>query len=158
MNDPYLLFKTLHILGVILFLGNIIVTAWWKNMANRTRDVKIITFAQRQVTLTDYVFTALGVGLLVASGEYLAQTFMENSSGITWIMNGRLLIIASGIIWISILVPVQIKQARLARDFTDGCAIPAQYWRLSLIWNIFGMLAILLPVIAIYWMVYKPVG
>ncbi len=40
--DAYLLLKTLHLLGVILFLGNIIVTGWWKAMADRTRDPMII--------------------------------------------------------------------------------------------------------------------
>ena len=67
--DSYLLLKTLHLVGVVIFLGNIIVTAWWKVMADRTRDPKIIAFAQRQVTLTDWVFTFGGV-TLVAIGGY----------------------------------------------------------------------------------------
>jgi len=39
---------------VVAFLGNIIVTGWWKLMADRTRDPRVIAFAQRQVTTTDY--------------------------------------------------------------------------------------------------------
>lgn len=35
MDNTYLLFKTIHLLGVVVFLGNIIVTAWWKIMADR---------------------------------------------------------------------------------------------------------------------------
>lgn len=53
MDNPYLLIKSLHLLGVILFVGNIIVTGWWKVMADRTGNPAIIAFAQRQVTLTD---------------------------------------------------------------------------------------------------------
>ena len=41
----YLFLKGIHILGVILLLGNIIVTAWWKIMADRTRDPRVIAFA-----------------------------------------------------------------------------------------------------------------
>jgi hypothetical protein len=33
----YLAFKVIHLLGVVLFLGNIIVTAVWKTLADRTR-------------------------------------------------------------------------------------------------------------------------
>ena len=38
-----------NLLGVVIFLGNIAVTGWWKFMADRTGDSKIISFAQRQV-------------------------------------------------------------------------------------------------------------
>jgi hypothetical protein len=33
----YLAFKVVHILGVVLFLGNIVVTAVWKTLADRIR-------------------------------------------------------------------------------------------------------------------------
>src|SRR5574341_288809 len=68
VENGYLWLKTLHVLGAVLFLGNIIVTGWWKVMADRTRDPRIVAFAQRQVTLTDWVFTAGGVALVLASG------------------------------------------------------------------------------------------
>lgn len=55
MDSTYLTLKSLHILRAVIFLGNIIVTGWWKVMADRSRDLKIIAFAQRQVTLTDFV-------------------------------------------------------------------------------------------------------
>jgi uncharacterized membrane protein len=156
MTDQYLLFKTLHVFGAVLLLGNIIVTAWWKLMANRTRDPKIIAFAQRQVVLTDYVFTAVGVLIIISTGEYIAGRLMGNSWDITWIVNGRIFFIASGLIWITILIPVQFKQARLARTFSDDCVIPDQYWRLCNIWNFFGLIATILPFINLYWMVFKP--
>ena len=59
-------FKVVHLFGVILFLGNIIVTAVWKVMADRTGDPRIIAYAQRLVTLTDWIFTAGGVASGVA--------------------------------------------------------------------------------------------
>ena len=51
--------KLLHLLGVILFLGNILVTAWWKIAADRTRNPAVIAHAQRQVIVTDGLFTSL---------------------------------------------------------------------------------------------------
>ena len=56
----YTVFKVLHLFGVILFLGNIIVTALWKSLADRTGDLRIIAYAQRLVTVTDWVFTTGG--------------------------------------------------------------------------------------------------
>mgnify|MGYP006910914280 CR=1 FL=1 len=47
MDNPYLLYKSLHLLGVILFMGNIIITGWWKVMADRTGNRSIILFGQR---------------------------------------------------------------------------------------------------------------
>ena len=46
MND-YLLLKSLHVLGVVIFLGNIIVTAVWKALADRTGSPTIAAYAQR---------------------------------------------------------------------------------------------------------------
>ncbi|WP_420841213.1 hypothetical protein [Ferrovum myxofaciens] len=43
-------------------------TGWWKFMADRTGNHRIIAFAQRQVTLTDFVFTAGGVVLVAIGG------------------------------------------------------------------------------------------
>jgi uncharacterized membrane protein len=59
----YNAFKVMHLLGVVMFLGNIIVTALWKAMADQTNEPHVIAFAQRLVTLTDCIFTGGGVVL-----------------------------------------------------------------------------------------------
>ena len=174
MNSLYLILKTLHILGSILFLGNIIITAWWKLMADRRSDAVVVAFAQRQITLTDYVFTAGGAALLAIGGLGLAYWYGIGFWHTPWLSWGLSLFIASGVIWVAILVPVQTKQARLARSLANGGPIPvtyreelmsreagrrerSEYWRLGRIWNGFGLLATLLPLIAVYLMVFKPV-
>jgi uncharacterized membrane protein len=156
MENTYSLLKSIHILGVILLMGNIIVTAWWKVMADSTKNPSVIAFAQRQVTLTDFVFTAPGALLAVMAGDGMAYGFMPNSWNIQWLTWGRGLFIASGIIWLTVLIPTQIKQARMAQSFANTQAIPDEYWRLSKRWQIFGAIAVLLPMANIYWMVFKP--
>jgi uncharacterized membrane protein len=42
----YALFKTIHIVGVIILLGNVTVTAFWKALAERTSNVELIAHAQ----------------------------------------------------------------------------------------------------------------
>ncbi len=157
MGNTYLVLKSVHIIGVILLMGNIMVTAWWKFMADKTKDPSVIAFAQRQVVLTDFVFTAPGALLAIVAGDSMAYQFMANTWNIEWLTWGRSLFIASGIIWITILIPTQIKQSRIARQFATSKSIPDDYWKLSKRWNIFGAIAVGLPLINIYWMVFKPI-
>jgi len=153
--DSYLIFKTIHIVGVVIFVGNIAVTAWWKTLADLTRDPKIIAFAQRQVTLTDYVFTAGGIVLLLIGGMEAAHAGNLPLAATPWIAYGSILFAASGFIWIAVLIPLQAKLARLSRGFADGGPIPGSYWRLEKRWAIFGGIATLLPIAAIAVMVGK---
>jgi uncharacterized membrane protein len=81
---------------------------------------------------------------------------MADSWSILWLTWGRVLFIASGLIWLFVLIPIQIKQARLARTFATGSEIPATYWRLNHYWYGFGAVAVLLPMANLYWMVFKP--
>tara|TARA_R110001583_G_scaffold126966_3_gene278551 strand:- start:96 stop:434 length:339 start_codon:yes stop_codon:yes gene_type:complete len=112
----------MHLLGVVLFLGNIIVTGWWKYMADRNGDPLVIAFAQRQVTLTDYVFTAGGAALVFVGG--VAMSVMAGLQTQFWVLLGAGLFTLSGIIWAVILIPVQIKQARMAKAFKRNEPIP----------------------------------
>ena len=147
--------KTLHILGATLFLGNIIVSAFWKAFADRTRDTGIIRYATRMVNLTDIAFTAGGIVLLMATGHMMAPAF----GGVTdtpWIRWSNLLAIGSGIIWLLVLLPVQIAQARLLKPLPAQGEIPARYWTLSTIWMVAGSAATLLPLPALYLMTAKP--
>lgn len=156
MDKTYLLLKCLHIAGVVIFLGNILVTAWWKTHADRTRNPVIIAFAQRQVTLTDFVFTAGGAVLLGVAGVGNATLHGMNYLQINWLAWGYGLFLSSGVIWVAVLIPIQIRQAKIARTFASGGEIPQTYWKLGKIWLLFGVLATVIPFASIYWMVFKP--
>jgi len=62
-----------HVVGVVLFIGNIVVTAVWKLLADRTRTPAVVAYAQRLVTVTDVAFTATGAALIAISGPILAE-------------------------------------------------------------------------------------
>ena len=153
----YLLLKMIHIAGVVMFLGNIIITGWWKFMANKTHHPAIIAFAQRQVTLTDYVFTAGGAAILLAAGMANVMIHDMDILHTRWLAWGLWLFTISGLIWIFILIPIQHKQAKASREFAEGGTIPESYWKREFWWFVFGILATVLPLVNLYWMVYKPV-
>jgi uncharacterized membrane protein len=151
----YLLLKSLHILGVIIFLGNIIITGFWKAFADRTKDWRIIAFSQRLVTYTDICFTAIGVVIIAYTGMMMAK-YYNQALHIKWIAWGLSLFIASGLIWIIILIPVQFKLSSIAKQFSNETTIPDRYWTYEKIWMFFGTIATLLPLCNLYWMVFKP--
>lgn len=151
--------KILHLIGVIMFMGNIIITGWWKVMADRTGDYRVISFAQRQVTLTDWIFTFGGVVILAVSAFgmvfHMNENIMEEVFEQRWLWWGYTLFIVSGVIWVTILIPMQIAQARMALRFTATGEIPGRYWLYGKIWLWFGILATAVPLISLYWMVTK---
>ena len=81
-------FKFLHILGVVLLIGNVTVTAVWKVFADRTGQATIVAFAQRLVTYTDWAFTLGGVALLMIGGYGMAITSHLPLFGSTWLGRG----------------------------------------------------------------------
>jgi uncharacterized membrane protein len=151
----YTLLKFLHVFGVLLFLGNIIVTAVWKAMADRSRDPAVVAFGQRLVTVTDFAFTAPGAILVLFTGMMMIEPLGVGFNDVRWLRLGLDLFLTSGVIWLVALVPLQIKQARMARAFpTEG--IPERYWKLGRWWMGFGLVATLLPLVNLYLMVAKP--
>jgi uncharacterized membrane protein len=151
-----LLFKSIHMLGIVLFVGNIIVTAVWKACADRTGNPAVIGFAQRLVTLTDWVFTFGGSLLVMLGGYGMAGVAGFDVLHTSWLVGAQALFYVSGVIWVAILIPIQIVQARMAHGFEPGGEIPERYWRLNRVWFFWGVVATLLPLGNLYVMVFKP--
>ena len=147
-------FKLLHLLGVILLVGNVTVTSVWKLYADATRDPAVIIFAQRLVTVTDWFFTFWGIVLLIAGGYGAAWIGGMDVLRDDWIVTSEMLFAAAGVIWLGVLVPIQVRQARMARGFAPGAPIPEGYWRLGRLWIAFGLLATV-PLVAATWVMLR---
>lgn len=145
--------KSLHILGSSLFLGNIIVSAFWKVLADRTGNYSVIRFATRLVNVTDAVFTGLGATLLLVTGHLLAGNYGGILSN-DWILWSYVLFGVSGAIWIAVLIPIQFRQAQMLR-MSPTEEIPKEYYRLTRLWTLAGILATLFPLPAVYLMVSR---
>lgn len=152
----YDVWRFLHILGVVLLIGNVTVSSVWKVFADRTRDPGLIAFAQRLVTYTDWSLTLSGVILIVAGGYGMVHAAGMAVSQGAWLVWGQVLFVISGAIWLIVLVPAQIEQARLARSFNVTRVIPPRYWVLSRRWLIWGIAATVPLVAAMWLMVGKP--
>ena len=156
MEINYLTLKLVHIISSIIFVGNIVVTALWKLMADRTRHPSVVAFGQRQVNVTDFIFTSIGGGVMLVTGLMMSARFAEEFWTIPWLAWGLGLFLGSTLLWMLVLIPIQVKQAQLVRSFAKSKEIPVQYWRLERIWLASGVIAISLPLISMYFMVFKP--
>lgn len=144
----YLDFKLLHLLGLVLLLGNVTVTSVWKVFADRTGNPIIVAFAQRMVTVTDWFLTLGGVVLLALGGYGMTHTNGIPPLGARWLSLSQVLFALSGLIWLGILVPTQAAQTRAVRRFGVGeTTLPAEYRRLSRRWITWGVIATV-PLIA----------
>ncbi len=151
----YDVLKLLHVLGVVLLLGNVTVTSIWKLYADGTRDPVVIAFAQRLVTITDWFFTFWGILLLVIGGYGAAWIGGLDVLRDDWILWSEVLFALAGALWLFLLVPIQVKQARMAREFGRGTPIPDAYWRLGRLWIVWGLVATILLVAATWVMLRK---
>jgi uncharacterized membrane protein len=151
-----LILKALHVLGAILLVGNGMVSALWKGLADRSGDPRVVARAQRSVAVADWVFTLPGALLLLVTG--LARMGDLGGMGAQpWIRRGLEIYALVVLLWLAVLVPVQAKQGKLARDFAAGGAIPEAYRRLARIWNLVGGIMLLLLLAALAFMVLRPV-
>ncbi len=151
----YLLLKMLHLLGVVLFLGNIIVTALWKILADNTKDIRVIVFSQKLVLVTDIVFTSTGVVLVSVTGLMLAPYLggLENNP---WMVKGLALFSLSGILWGVFLLPIQVLQHRMAKQALISGTLEPRFWLMNKVWSLVGVIATLVPLANLYFMVAKP--
>jgi uncharacterized membrane protein len=151
----YKVFKSLHIIGVVLLLGNVIVTGLWKILADRTRLAPTVAYAQRLVILTDWVFTGGGIALILIGGYGMAASAHLSLLHTRWLFWGQALFGLSALIWLFILLPVQAAQSRMAQRFAANGEIPAVYWELCRRWLRWGVLATVPLTIILCLMVLK---
>ena len=150
----YDIFKLLHLLGVVLLLGNVTVTAIWKLYADATHDPAVIGFAQRLVTITDWFFTLWGILLLVVGGYGAAWIGGMDPLRDAWLVWAEVLFVIAGVIWLGVLVPIQVRQARMARGFAAAGVVPRDYDRLGRLWIAWGLVATL-PLLAAMWLMLR---
>ena len=77
----YLFLKALHIVSVVLFLGNIITGVFWKMHADRTRDLRARAQALDGIIRSDRIFTTPGVFLIIGTGVWLAYIRVGSPGG-----------------------------------------------------------------------------
>ena len=153
----YLAMKTLHVLAVVLFLGNIITGLFWKAHGDRTADPRIVAHTLEGIIRSDRWFTIPGVLLIIGFGVAAAVIGRLPILSTGWIWQSIVLFAVSGLAFMLRVAPLQRRLLQLASVAVGGGPWDqAAYHRLSRRWEFWGVVAIVTPLAALVLMVYKP--
>lgn len=145
----------LHIVGVVIFLGNIITAAFWKIRADINGTPSFIHQTVKNVMLADIIFTLPGLLIIIVSGILLAMQAGYSISGVNWLTLSLILFALTGIVWLAILIPLQRKMIHSSYQSINTGAISKEYKLDSRNWAIYGITATLLPIVILYVMISK---
>ena len=153
--NGYLFMKLIHVVAVIIFMGNIITGLFWMRQADKTRDFSIISFTMKGIIMSDRWFTIPGVIIITAAGFTAAIQGGLPLLRTGWIFWSIVLFSLSGIIFTVKLAPLQKKILRIAESRLvkePGDEIYRSHLRQ---WETWGLIALLTPVGALTMMVLK---
>lgn len=153
--NVYLLMKLLHIIAVIMFMGNITIGLFWMRQAHRTDDPKLIAFTMRGIINSDKWFTIPGVIIITAFGFAAALHASIPILRTGWIFWPIVFFTLSGIIFSVKLAPLQKQIHSIAARATQGTFDKVMYQQKLRQWESWGLWASLLPFAALVMMVLK---
>ena len=131
----YAILKSLHILSVVLFLGNIITGVFWKYHGDRIGTPGARAQALSGIISSDRWFTMPGVIAIIVTGVLLALALHLPILGTRWILWALILFGISGIAFQFFIAPLQKKLLALARAGETGAWNESEYRRLSAAWR-----------------------
>jgi uncharacterized membrane protein len=152
----YKLLLLLHLVGMIFFLGIGTGSAFYKFMADRSKNLQTIVEVNKIVVLVDWLFTTPAAFIQPISG--IALAYLLNISLLEpWLFASIILYIISGSLWL-VAVYLQIKMKNMALSALEkGEKLPSKYQRYVKQWILLGipsflaMFAIMLLMMFHYW-------
>ena len=153
----YLLLKILHILAAMVFLGTGFGSAWYRLRSDRSNDIRVIAWCQREIVRADWYFT-VPAGLLLPATAFGLISHLGLSWTTPWIMGGLLGYATAGLFWLP-AVWLQIQMRRLAdQALASGEPLPPIYHRYARIWAALGVPSFLAAIGTLWLMVAKHVA
>lgn len=151
-NDAnmYLIWKLIHLIGVVLFLGNITVGVFWKRYADMTGNMALMAHTIDAIIEADRIFTIPGIVILLIGGIATALVGHYPILSTGWILWAIILFILAGVAF----APLSRTQRQLAVAAHTGNL--DEYDRLSKGWTLWGSIALVLPIVAFAIMILKP--
>lgn len=148
--------RFLHILGAILFLGNIITGAMWMIITDISKSPTIFRFSIRAINIADILFTAPGALLLMLNGGVLSNQWggLWNQPWLIW----SLIIFAFiGILWTTILAPLQLHFEKISEDSLSFESLHKtwRFRRILIFYFVFGAITASAAVVILLLMIFK---
>ena len=156
MHVDYSYLKLIHLIAVMIFLGNIITGLFWMHIAVKTKDLKIIAFAMKGIIQADRYFTIPGV-VIITAGGFLAAIYGHYPILRTgWIFWSIIMFSISGLAFAFKVAPLQKKIYNLILNKESSTDFDWKNFRkVYLEWDIWGLIALLTPLAAFVMMTLK---
>jgi uncharacterized membrane protein len=126
--------KLLHIVGVLIFGGNLLVGPVWIVLAALSRDRQKLAFAAQATSLADIYLTTPGIQLAVWNGVFLASTF-GGVQAQPWLKEALILLVVTSGFSLALVLPWQERLVRLSQGNDDRATRKA-----LIMWSITGTL------------------
>jgi uncharacterized membrane protein len=153
--NTYALLKLIHIIAVIIFLGNIITGLFWMRIANKTNNLPIISFTMKGIIISDKWFTIPGVIIITAGGFTAAIEGGLPLLRTGWIFWSIVLFSLSGLVFAWKLAPLQRKIFQITANAGKDNFNHKLYHSCLKQWEMWGLAALLTPLAALVMMVLK---
>lgn len=154
MNYVYL--KLIHLLAVMIFMGNIITGLFWMSFAVKTKDLKIIAHTMKGIIKADRYFTIPGVVIILLGGFLGAMYGHFPIFGTGWIFWSIIMFSISGIAFAIKVAPLQKKIYNLTVNKEASTDFDwKNFKKVYVEWDIWGIIATVTPLAAFVMMILK---
>lgn len=151
----YLTLKSLHIFSLILLFGTGLGSAFYKYMADLSKDVHAIYVTNKHVVLADWLFTTPTILIQPVTGYYMLEQFNIPLTT-PWLLLSILLYLLAGACWLPVVV-LQIRMRELAEQAAQTqTALTEQYFNYARQWFWLGVPAFIAMILIVFLMVMKP--
>jgi uncharacterized membrane protein len=152
----YFILKSIHLLAVVAFLGNIVTGLFWMRFARKTRDIKIVHHTAAGIIASDKLFTIPGVIIITAGGIIAALYAGIPLLRTGWIFWPIILFSLSGLFFAFKVAPLQTQMKRyLKTSIIHNNYEEKKFAAILKQWEFWGFMAVLTPVISFFMMVLK---
>lgn len=151
----YQVLKLIHVIAVIMFIGNIVTGLFWKAHADRTKDVRLIAHTMDGIIRSDRWFTIPGVIIITVAGMMTAIQARLPMLRTGWIFWSLVAFSISGLVFALRVAPLQKQILRMAAAADAATFDWRAYRARSIQWELWGLVATLTPLIAVALMVLK---
>jgi uncharacterized membrane protein len=154
--NTYLLFKIIHLLAVVAFLGNIAIGLFWMKWAYKANNHGYLQHTVKGIIAADKIFTLPGVVVITAGGIMAAIKGGYPLLGTGWIFWSILLFTLSGIMFMAKVGPLQTKMKNyLEQSIGSNSYDKTQFTKYMKEWEWWGALSLFTPLLAFLLMILK---
>ncbi len=145
-----------HFLGMILLMGNVVVSALWMAQARKTADRGILFCASKSVARADWLFTVPGLLLILVPG--IATVGPWGGFGrASWAELSLALFALIGLIWVMFLFRYQRRMLHLTREAAElRIGLSNEFSKVVRRWSMWNGIVTLILLASLYLMVFKP--